>query len=1090
MLDDRLLDLLERWEESASRGQIIDVAELAAGDDDLASRLRQHLSALHRMVWLQQEVAAGEELPIPSSDELKNALLLPDELDLATFQANLTKVDLPDPAALAALLKKHRVKNAYQLANLLLESELLTRFQLRAISRGRTRGLRLGRYVILDKIGEGGMGQVYKARHSRMDRDVAIKVLPREAMNKANGVERFYQEVQVAARLRHPNIVTAYDADEGEGLHFLVMEYVDGRDLSSIVHREGPLSPAKAVDCVLQAAQGLQYAHGVGLVHRDIKPANLLLNQAGVVKILDMGIARMQNDANSAGLTQNGTIMGTVDYMSPEQAIDAKTVTPQADLYSLGCTLYYLLTGRPPFGGDSIMAKLLCHREQSPPSLMAIRSDVSPALEAIYQKCVAKSPADRYASAEELIADLEQIRPQLSDAAAPLAYKPVESNVDTSSTGIFATMIHATSAAIPGLTIDPGQKSQPAPRRRGAAFYGGALVIGLLLGSVVFFGAGALFKLGTPNGTLVVEVDGEDYVAHLRGHELKLINEKTQDSLKITLLSTEETQSLPPGDYKFAVETSSGLKTNVSALTVTSGAESKVQVYWEDAAAVANIPAEPAPPVSQTPTAMATNPAPFNSPSSAPSTPAVSTATLSRDNDDYAQGEWVSLLTSQAEVDRLIAAQENPPADYEQATFSDGILTTKETNVIFTPFTAKNLIFRARVKRHGGSNGILRIKQGIEYGAFWTYPVTNFFIGKNLPGGGFQTLKRTQTPAAPPEFFEMAFVAIGRTLILYIDGKELFRLDRDEEPTDQVRLSIGTHRGHEMQFKEIQVMVLDDDVKAPETKAAQDPDYIAAKRILSAGGRVTVNRQEITSESQLPAPPFEIKSVHFVHSKTATDADLAPLANCRSVEDLSLFGCSNFTANSLSALRNCRNLRNANLNMTSKVGPGLVHLADCQQLEELQLWMVKVTLADVLPVADRKYKRLNLGTTAVTDDWLPYFKQVADLEFLNLRFTRVTDKGLAQYQTCEKINSLSLGRTGVTDLGFSYFKNCRDMELLIIAESAISDASVDQICSYKKLTGLEIEKTKITAAGVEKIRQALPRCKISWDGGTIQPAQR
>jgi serine/threonine protein kinase len=292
----------------------------------------------------------------------------------------------------------------------LIKAGKLTRFQAQAVLTGKIKYLSFGEYVVLERLGRGGMGEVLKAEHRRMQRRVALKVISGSAMKDADAVRRFQREVHAAARLIHPNIVTAFDANELEGVHFLVMEYVDGRDLAQVIHDQGPLPVATAVDYVLQAARGLAYAHGKGIVHRDIKPGNLLVDREGTVKILDMGLARIDlGPGGSMELTNTGQVMGTVDYMAPEQAEDTHSADARADIYSLGCTLYRLLSGEPLYGGESVVKKLLAHRGAPIPPLAAVCPAAPAALDAVFRKMVAKRPEERQQSMAKVVAELENV---------------------------------------------------------------------------------------------------------------------------------------------------------------------------------------------------------------------------------------------------------------------------------------------------------------------------------------------------------------------------------------------------------------------------------------------------------------------------------------------------------------------------------------------------------------------------------------------------------------------------------------------------------------------------------------------------------
>ena len=303
-------------------------------------------------------------------------------------------------------------RSARRLVEEMVRHGRLTKFQAELMFKGKIKRLVIGNYIILEKIGQGGMGRVYRARHRRMDRIVALKLLPFSARESPEAIDRFELEVKAAARLSHPNIVTAHDADEAGGRYFLVMEYIDGVDLLTLVKEQGPLAVDTAVDYVLQASAGLAYAHSQKVIHLDIKPANLLLDKSGTIKILDMGLARIDDlvsDIESAPaeeLIQDGKVMGTVDYVPPERSSNPEAVDHRADIYSLGCTFHHLLTGRPPFGGSTILKRIRAHRVKPIPSLCKRRDDVPESLDAVYQRMLAKDPDDRYQSMEEVITHL------------------------------------------------------------------------------------------------------------------------------------------------------------------------------------------------------------------------------------------------------------------------------------------------------------------------------------------------------------------------------------------------------------------------------------------------------------------------------------------------------------------------------------------------------------------------------------------------------------------------------------------------------------------------------------------------------------
>jgi formylglycine-generating enzyme required for sulfatase activity/tRNA A-37 threonylcarbamoyl transferase component Bud32 len=269
----------------------------------------------------------------------------------------------------------------------------------------------LGNYLLREALGAGGMGRVFKAEHCRMKRIVALKVIAPELVRSAPARERFRREVEAVARLSSPHIVAAYDAGEADGRDFLVMEHIDGCDLADLVKRQGPLPVETALDYIRQAARGLAHSHAAGVLHRDVKPANLLLALDGTVKVLDLGLARLQptEDATALPVTARGAVMGTAHFMAPEQARDLEAADGRADIYSLGCTLFYLLTGRPPYEGKTGLEVLLAHRETPIPSLCQARPSCPAAVDDLFRRLVAKRPEQRPTSMQEVYAHCERL---------------------------------------------------------------------------------------------------------------------------------------------------------------------------------------------------------------------------------------------------------------------------------------------------------------------------------------------------------------------------------------------------------------------------------------------------------------------------------------------------------------------------------------------------------------------------------------------------------------------------------------------------------------------------------------------------------
>jgi serine/threonine-protein kinase len=332
-----------------------------------------------------------------------------------------------------------------------------------------------GRYEVHRRLGRGGMAEVFLARDQLLDRPVAMKVLFPEFATDPAFVERFRREATAAANLNHPNIVGVYDWGEADGTYFIVMEFVDGRTLSEILRDEGPLHPDRVADVGADVAAALGFAHRNGVVHRDVKPGNVLVTPTGQVKVADFGIARAITANADENLTQVGTVMGTATYFSPEQA-RGDTVDPRSDIYSLGCVLYELLLGRPPFSGDTPVAIAYKHVQEPVVPPRQINAELPVAIEAIVLKCLAKNPANRYPSAEDLRADLRRFREGSGILAEPVMAPLVD-----------PTSVVAATAAVAAATPDETYyDEEDEPKKSSSMFLIGLIVLLSVLAGMLY----------------------------------------------------------------------------------------------------------------------------------------------------------------------------------------------------------------------------------------------------------------------------------------------------------------------------------------------------------------------------------------------------------------------------------------------------------------------------------------------------------------------------------------------------------------------------------------------------------------------------
>ncbi|MEZ6141282.1 MAG: serine/threonine-protein kinase [Zavarzinella sp.] len=379
---------------------------------------------------------------------------------LAESQYDVAIADL-EPTADPKAIAKH-----------LIRKELITKYQAERLLAGRTDGFVVGQYRILDELGRGGMGRVYKALHTSMSRLVAMKVISQNLLKTEKARDFFQREVLAVAKLIHPNIVTAYDARQSEEICYLVMEFVDAPTLADTIRNRPPMPFQHAVEIIRQTAAGLSCAHALEIVHRDIKPSNLLVQNsiAGpLVKIVDFGLARLNvgDEAPKASSVNGGAMVGTAEYISPEQARNYNNVDARSDIYSLGCTFYLLVTGSVPFPGGTSMQKALRHLTDQPVPVRQLRPDTPPPLAAIIERMLQKKPEDRFQSCLELLAALEGFGGPISSFRLP-SYRPMSTEQDfhvpTTVEDPWANLADPSSQTLASVDTPTGE--QPAPKKK------------------------------------------------------------------------------------------------------------------------------------------------------------------------------------------------------------------------------------------------------------------------------------------------------------------------------------------------------------------------------------------------------------------------------------------------------------------------------------------------------------------------------------------------------------------------------------------------------------------------------------------------
>lgn len=899
---------------------------------------------------------------------------------------------------------------------------------------GLERGTVLGQYRILAKLGQGGMGAVYKALHTKLEKTVALKVLPEDRLGKSDAIARFHREMKAVGKIEHPHLVRALDAGEADGSHYLVMEYVDGLDLSRLVKEQGKLPIAAACELIRQAALGLQAAHQRGMVHRDIKPANLMLARQDygppVVKVLDLGLARLVDESGTGEteLTTDNQIMGTLDFMAPEQADSIKDVDTRADVYSLGATLFTLLTGRPPYhatGQQSFMQKLSALANAPLPNVRNQRPDVPSGLVAVLEKMLAKARDKRFKEPIEVAKALEPFA-----IGANLA----ELLDDAKTQATHCMMPHSTATwAVP--STSPTLLMPKPSRKRPALLAGIAL---LILVPFLLLYAGTIIRFATNQGELVIEVDDPSIEVQIIQNGA-IVKDKTKDR-EFTLTATN-------GEIKVLGD---GIKVLTKEFQLTRGGKTIVNVTQE------LVDARKPKPVLE------------NSGDAHSGSYAVSFD----GQDDYVTIQTLTIdigkpLTIEAEVTvakppengaaclvhvdgyfRIVAQQygQGQPVwaagGYDAA--NAGITIPSDPGA----FAIQKRTFVAAVYDRG--------------------KITLFVDGRRMdsPTKAFQDGKITDV-AGPVELTKHGQAG---TTIGVIEPRQVLNKLRyafpfqgqihrvrisnvaryTEDFTPPKRFEPDEHTLALYHFDEGQGDVLKDSSGnghhgkiVGATWVNLNADREAAEWLLSKGGEFDLIKDgtyvTVRDSKDIPSGPFTVVKVSLQGIQKVNDADMARLTALSGLKHLYLHG-------------------------TGITDAGLAKLARVQTLGEL-----------------------HLHGTQVTDAGLKHLSGLKHLFLLYLYKTRITDAGLNHLTGLPNLRYLSLNQTQVTDAGLVTLSKLAGLRVLHLESTETTDKGLKSLHSLKLLETVTLKGTQVTEEGIAQLHKALPACRIEWDGGVVGP---
>ena len=981
----------------------------------------------------------------------------------------------------------------------------LTPFQAGRVAEGRARDLVLGPYLLLDRLGAGGMGEVYKARHTVMDRVVALKVIRADRLAGPEAVGRFRREVRAVARVSHPNVVTAHDAAEVNGVHFYVMEYLDGIDLARLVRASGPLPVGLAAECVRQAALGLDHARRLGLVHRDVKPANLMLvggPGAGgvVVKVLDLGLARGGAGEPAGGeLTRDGVVMGTPDYIAPEQADDPKAADTRADVYALGCTLYHLLAGRPPFPGGTLLSKLTRHRDIDPVPVELVRAEVPDALAAAVRRMMAKRPADRYptpggvaealapfASAEAPAVPAADPRPLVVPAVSTVDESRAES-ADTVPGSVFGEL----AAAADGGSGRAGGVNPRRPRRRWAVAAGLLGLVAMLAAGGVLFYAKLKSADGKTEVNILAEIEGINLDDTAQAYSL--------DTIPVAADDLRKPVRLDHGRHEFVVGRA-GAVVGKYVIEVGRGAEGGFKITQV-----------------QPPAVPAADPDRAAAGWVLANGGTCKVAAPDRLPKDWDEGARLPLLTKPEELPKgpfrllFLGLHHTPLTDDDLRRF-DGLTLSGAWLQPRKPGTWE--ITDRGLERLGGQAGMLILHlygnkltdDGLRHLGRMTKLEVLYLNAGSLAGAGLKHLAG---------FDRLRFLSLRGNWVTdgglesLPDLPSLAELELDNNKlTDACVPKLARYAGLKRLTLEqtgITPAGLEQLRKAlPGCRILPaDPDREAAEWVLGKGGWV-----EVVPPDRIPAPKTELDRVPkggglkdlpptpfrlvgfgvpdgvltddamrrfaglpvqtiWAPRNPLTDAGLAHLKGNTGLRYLMLDDCKGVTDAGLAHLGGVKDLEQLYAGGTRITGTGCRHL---RASPLVRLGLAPVTDAGLEEIAALpKLAVFHAAGPAVTDDG---FRHLRKLDLVELRFVgapSVTDDGFRALRALGRLGLLELGSVGLTDDGLKDLAVLDKLDTLILHPTRVTGAGLAHLKAFPALTTVHLHGPWVTDAGVKHL---------------------